>query len=508
MISNILQKARDYENEAAQNLKDIARPRYHFSCPVGWLNDPNGFSFYGGKYHLFYQYYPYDTKWGPMHWGHATSSNLLNWENLPCALSPDTNADMGGCFSGSAIQTPDGKQLLIYTGVNLVKTFVENGAKNKVPVDKYIQTQCIATGNGLNYQKYEGNPIATAKNISDKSNEYEFRDPKIWRDNDGTYYFVAVNCDKSNNFNDGRIVIFKSSDALNWEFSHVLLQNNGRFGRMWECPDFFTLGDKSVILVSPMDMLQKDEDYYNGNGVICLIGHIKDDTGEFIIENAQSVDSGIDFYATQTTLAPDGRRLMTAWMQNWDTSASNTYNATRAWIGQMITARELTIKDNHLYQTPIKELEQLHRDKIEYKDLKITGTQSLKNIDGRYIDLTITIKNASDPNIYKSFEIALAKNNDYYTTVTFTPFNKLVTLDRRYSGTRRAIIHQRSCKVNNSNGEIKIRILLDAFSIEVFINDGYKTMTALLDTPLNANEITFFCDGSAIIDLQKYNIVC
>lgn len=112
-----LEAARAFERRAAARIPAADRPGFHLTPPVGWMNDPNGFCFYHGAYHLFFQYYPYDTVWGPMHWGHATSADLLHWTYLPCALAPDTDADAAGCFSGSAAPLPDGRLLLMYTGL-------------------------------------------------------------------------------------------------------------------------------------------------------------------------------------------------------------------------------------------------------------------------------------------------------------------------------------------------------------------------------------------------------
>ena len=124
MISDILGKARQYEEKREKEIKETERPAFHLTPRIGWMNDPNGFSYFAGKYHMFYQYHPYSTKWGPMHWGHAVSDDLLHWENLPAALAPDTEYDKDGCFSGSAITREDGRHLLLYTGV--VKEMQEN----------------------------------------------------------------------------------------------------------------------------------------------------------------------------------------------------------------------------------------------------------------------------------------------------------------------------------------------------------------------------------------------
>lgn len=146
-----LKKAREYEEKYARFISDEERPAYHLTPRIGWMNDPNGFSFYNGAYHLFYQYHPYSLEWGPMHWGHAVSRDLLHWEYLPCALAPDQDYDGFGCFSGSASELPDGRQLLMYTGVR--EEMCEDGRQ------KTVQTQCMAVGDGLNYEKYEANPV-------------------------------------------------------------------------------------------------------------------------------------------------------------------------------------------------------------------------------------------------------------------------------------------------------------------------------------------------------------
>ena len=158
MSSNILREARRHEEIAEQLIPPQARPSFHLSSRVGWMNDPNGFSYYQGKYHLFYQYYPYESKWGPMHWGHAVSEDLLHWEYLPAALAPDTPADKDGCFSGSAVELADGRQLLMYTGVSAGPKLPDGTSDDR-------QTQCVAVGDGVNYEKCPGNPVLTGEDI-------------------------------------------------------------------------------------------------------------------------------------------------------------------------------------------------------------------------------------------------------------------------------------------------------------------------------------------------------
>ena len=147
MISSELEKAREFEEREGRKVSEEERPVFHFSPLTGWLNDPNGFSYHDGKYHLFYQYHPYDSHWGPMHWGHAVSDDLIGWEHLPCAMAPDQPYDGAGCFSGSALTLPDGRHLLMYTGCDAEKTD---------SIGRWCQTQCIAVSSGSEYIRVQG----------------------------------------------------------------------------------------------------------------------------------------------------------------------------------------------------------------------------------------------------------------------------------------------------------------------------------------------------------------
>lgn len=227
MMSHILRDARKYEETMEKQIAREARPDFHLSARVGWMNDPNGFSYYNGKYHMFYQYHPYDCHWGSMHWGHAVSTDMLHWEYLPAALAPDELCDMDGCFSGSAVTLADGRQLLMYTGV--VKE------RQRGRESREVQTQCLAVGDGIDYEKYEKNPVLDKKDLPEGSSRYDFRDPKMWQNEDGTYCCVVGSRPADGS---GQILLYTSPDGFQWKFKSVLAANNNRFGKMWECPDF------------------------------------------------------------------------------------------------------------------------------------------------------------------------------------------------------------------------------------------------------------------------------
>ncbi|MDE6589698.1 MAG: glycoside hydrolase family 32 protein, partial [Oscillospiraceae bacterium] len=344
MISDVLQKARDFELQYGSFIPAEQRPAFHATPTIGWMNDPNGFSLYQGEYHLFYQYHPYSNEWGPMHWGHLKTKDFICWERLPVAIAPDESYDASGCFSGSAVELPDGRQLLLYTGVRR--------SHNEEGFIQDIQAQCVAVGDGVDYEKYGGNPVLGAAELPEGGSSIDFRDPKIWQEEDGTYYAVIGNRTEDTS---GSILLYRSADALKWELVRILDRCYNQYGKMWECPDFFELDGKQVLLVSPQEMNPIGLEFHAGNGTLCLIGDY-DPAGEgFTRRNAQAIDYGLDFYAPQTLLAPDGRRVMIAWMQNWSTVGAKPYHC--RWFGQMTLPRELSVRDRRLYQNPVREFE-------------------------------------------------------------------------------------------------------------------------------------------------------
>lgn len=494
MTSQTLREARKYEETAEKVIKKEERPDFHLSVRTGWLNDPNGFSYYRGEYHLFYQYYPYESKWGSMHWGHAVSKDLLHWEYLPAALAPDEKYDKDGCFSGSAVVLPDGRHLLMYTGV------VKEHQADDVFCD--VQTQCLAVGDGVDYEKYGMNPVLDWRDLPKGASRYDFRDPKMWQEKDGTYYCVAGNRPADGS---GQILLYMSKDGFKWEFKSILAANHNRFGKMWECPDFFELDGTWVLLTSPQDILPKGFEYHNGNGTLCLIGDYDRETYTFKEKKDQAVDYGIDFYAPQTVLSPDGRRIMIGWMQNWD--ACNLRSPEEPWFGQMSIPRELSVKNGRLYQWPVRELDGMRSNKTEHRNISFSGTISLEGVKGRRVDMELALRPGDEENLYQKFAVRFAQNEQYQTSLSFRPRESILKVDRKFSGSRRAIIHQRRCLVNSTGGRIKMRIILDRFSVEVFVNDGEHVLTATMYTEQEADGISFFGDGDVDMDVVKYDLI-
>ena len=486
-----LQKARSFEQQYHPSLSEADQPAFHVTGGIGWINDPNGFSVYQGEYHLFYQYNPYDTKWGPMHWGHVKTRDLLHWDRLPCALAPDESYDQDGCFSGGAIELPDGRHLLLYTGVR--------NERNANGMVEGHQTQCLAVGDGIDYRKVENNPVLDAKDLPEGGSPIDFRDPKIWFE-EGKFWAVVSNRAADGS---GSILLFESDDGFHWGFASVLASCHNQYGTMWECPDFFELDGKHVLLISAMNMTSMGLEFHPGNNTLCIIGRYDRGIRHLMRDNTQSIDYGTDFYATQTLLAPDGRRLMIAWMQSWESSGCKLNGL--PFFGQMTLPRELRIRDGRLIQNPVREIEAYRTTKVSYRNVMITDETNLQGVNGRFIDMTVTVRPGNRDHMYRYFKIFVAKDGERATMIRHKPENNTIRVDRSRSGFPHDIVNLRDFPVA-AYEELKLRIIMDRYSLEIFVNDGEQAASFVLYTPISADSISFATDGAAIIDVEKYNI--
>ncbi len=551
MISKELAAAREYEQAEEKNIMEWERPVYHFSPRAGWLNDPNGFSFYKGRYHLFYQYHPYNSYWGPMHWGHAVSKDMINWEYLPCALAPDSKYDWAGCFSGSAMTLPDGRQLLIYTGC---------GDEKDDPLGKgrWLQTQCIAVSeeqeNGsIEYVKYAGNPVIKEEDLPEDADAYEFRDPYIWQANDGTYRAVVANARSGEITAEGtyktdkgaQLNVFRSDDGFNWNFYKVLFEDERRLGIMWECPNFFRLGGRQMLIASPMDMAMEEANgsvrFPKGNNVCYITGSYDEENETFMHDRAdgrfryEPVDCGLDFYAPQVMKTPDGRHVMIGWMQDPATAnlitpsdreklrgeKKNTVIAEGTGLvhgqpgtrifGQMTVPRELTLRGDRLIQWPIRELEEYRTGQVISASIDLRSeTRSIEGISGRALDLTIDVfpetVSAAGMCSLDEFTIRFARDYEHYVEIGYRADSSVVTIDRSKSGQADCITKRRSIRVRDRRGSINFRILIDKWSAEIFVNGGEQVMSLTYYTPPEAEGITFTAEGSAVLDIVSYRM--
>jgi len=473
------------KNQQLSEFNKNERPVFHLTPERGWMNDPNGFSRYGGTYHLFYQAYPDGLNWGPTRWGHAVSEDLIRWERLPYALMPDQDYDVGGCFSGTALTWDDGRHMLMYTGCQ---------PDPDDTLGRGLQIQCLAFGDGTTYEKYDNNPVITGEMLPEGGDPYEFRDPKVWREADGTFRAVIANYNRTNG---AQILLYRSNDGLHWGYADVLADGEGKPGWMWECPDLFPLDGKYILMAGTMGEVH----------TICRIGDYDPCSGSFREDCWQSMEQGFDFYAGQTVQTDDGRRILIGWMQNPRTAE---YREVDLPInGQMSVPRELQLRDGKLLQTPVRELISYRTDEVVYRNVKLGGEagaeQKFNEIHGRTVDMELQIRpDAGKP--YEWFRMRFAKDADHYTEFTYEPETSVVSLDRSHAGPGRTDLTRAQAAVRDRGGRLDVRILLDRLSAEIFINDGEQVMSAVIYTDRHAEDITFYVKGTAMMDIAKYRI--
>ena len=500
---NLLEKARSYENEYTE-IYGEEHPVFHMSPPVGWMNDPNGFSLFRGEYHLFFQYYPYDTVWGTMHWGHAKTRDFIRWDYLPAALAPDMPYDKNGCFSGSAIEIDGGKQLILYSGVTPLNYTLEKPVEDLPPDSDQYQNLCVAIGDGIDFQKLDTNPMLLASSAPGQASLVDFRDPKIWQEEDGYYAVVSNRSENS----DGDILLYKSDNCIRWEFCSTLFSNNGNFGKMWECPDLFSLDGRDVLLVSPMEMKKQGLEYHDGHVAVAFIGKYERENHIFLDEKNQAIDYGIDFYSTQTLATGDGRRIMIAWMQNWgerDIQPEGLH-----FFGQNTIPRELEIKEGRLIQNPVREIENYRQDKVLYHKVDLSSETdgsflTLPGIEGRVLDMTIQLS-TDQPDTFTRFDLQLAQDENHHLLLQYFPQENIISVDRRNCGKIQEEVKVGKFYVRDMQGCLKLRILLDKYSIELFANDGEQAASYVFYTGMEADGIRFRGVGHVKMDIEQYKI--
>lgn len=456
------------------------RHHYHVMAPIGWVNDPNGFIFYKGEYHLFYQHYPYDSSWGPMHWGHTKSKDLVHWEDLPVALAPDQWYDRDGCFSGSAVEK-DGKLYLMYTG-------------HVVEEDVTTQTQCMAVSeDGIHFTKFTENPVIDAAVLGEEGTIHDFRDPKILYKNQKYYSVVATKTAV------GRILLFESENLVDWHFKSVLLEGTKDQGIMWECPDLFTLDGKDVLIISPIQIPKQGLQFHNTSSAVAFIGAMDWETGKFAVENYHEIDFGLDFYAPQTLEDDKGRRIMIAWMQMWDRTLP-THDLGHRWAGSMTLPRELRVKENRLIQKPVSNVYEC----LEYQ----YGTENIKVCEEPVVFRQVVSDNCymhlvCDLSQTKKLTIQFAKSNQQWLEISYDTKTELLTMSREQigypiAGSEAEQLVQRQVKVPLINQQLVLEIFRDTSAIELFVN-ALETMTMTFYEIEKGRDLAFQCDGEVTI---------
>ena len=423
---------------AEKEEKLLFREHFHLMPPVGWLNDPNGLCQFEGVYHAFFQYSPFDAEGGVKMWGHYISDNMLDWKYQGVALYPDQPFDCHGVYSGSAL-VEDGKMYLYYTG----NVKLEDGEYDYIRTGREGNTVLVSSEDGIHF----GHKKQLMRNTDYPDDlTCHVRDPKVWKEQD-TYYMVQGARTKEDV---GQILIFTSKDKVNWKFKSRI-ESKEPFGYMWECPDYFTIGDKKILSASVQGLeggIWEERNVYQ-SGYFEVEGDI---LSSYKLGEYKLWDYGFDYYAPQSFETEDGRRIHISWMGMPDCEAYTNLTIADGWQHCFTLPREIYVKDGKICQRPIREL--------DYKEaITKTAENKLQADSCKAYDLKIDkIQN-------NQFCIALAEELLLeYTDGRFR---------MRFTDNRKTCVSAgRDCRYVETDEVTNIRVIADVSSVEVFVNDG------------------------------------
>ncbi len=460
---------------------DFWRQKYHIQGIVGLINDPNGFSQFKGKYHMFYQWNPLRTDHTAKYWAHSVSDDLLNWERKETALRPDTWYSKNGVYSGSGIVV-DEKLYLFYTGN------VKDQEGNR---ESY---QCFAVSqDGEFFERWEPSIV----NQPDGYTRH-IRDPKIW-EKDGVFYAViGIQSDKL----EGKTVLYSSKNLKEWKFLGEIAGANRAplkdFGYMWECPDYFQLKDEitgeivDILVMSPQGLEPEGDLYNNKYQSGYFLGKLNYSKPEFEINSEfKELDRGHDFYAPQSMEDNKGRRIMIGWMGVPEEEDYPTVE--KGWLHCLTLPRELKLINNRLYQVPITEMESIRGEKTEFngkvKGYVETGSGFAYEMIAEFTDFS------------SDFGLKVRAGGNSETLLKFDFNDKKLILDR----SKGIQPDKKPRKVFLGNiDRLKLQIFVDSSSIEVFVNDGEEVFSSRIFPEEGAEKIEVFSDNDLNVKFEKW----
>lgn len=465
------------------------RPQFHFSPREHWMNDPNGMFYLNGTYHLYFQYYPDANVWGPMHWGHATSKDLISWTEQKIALYPDS---LGYIFSGSAVVDHKNTSGFGKNGKTpIVAIFTHHEPVGEQQGSKVFQNQSIAYSldEGYTWTKYEGNPVVKNPGIRD------FRDPKVsWIEAANKWIMTLAVAD--------RIFFYSSPNLKDWTKESEFGETAGRHGGVWECPDLYTLnhnGKKYWIL----NVSISENSPNGGTGTQYFIGDFDGHKFTPMDNETRWFDYGSDDYAAVTFNNTGDRRIQMGWMSNW---AYGTRVPTEKWRSAMTIARELNLVSNgsklYVASAPIFEFEKNFKRSLNTaKPIQLLGSKDLSDqlakSNGLY-QLDFSFEQKED------FEIQLSNDKGEILKIGFKKDSSLYYIDRTQAGKSnfgssfaKRHISPQITKSTLPNQTDRITLIVDHSSVEFFA--GLNVMTDLIFPTENYNHCKIVGPEKAIL---------
>lgn len=469
--------------------KETFRPVYHHTPAYGWMNDPNGMFYKDGVYHLFFQYNPYGSVWGNMHWGHSTSSDLIHWNFEGVSIVPDA---WGAIFSGSCVVDHNNTAGF---GKDAVIAFYTS-AKSTPWGDVQSESMAYSLDNGKTFVKYAGNPIIT-------SLEKDFRDPKVFWYAPGKHWVMILAVGQ-------HMELYSSVNLKDWKKESEFGKMQGAHGGVWECPDLIELPvegsrERKWVLICNIN----PGGPFGGSAAQYFVGSFDGKT--FVNESpvqTKWMDWGKDNYATVTwNNAPDGRCIALGWMSNWQ-YANNV--PTRQYRSANTIARDLTLYkaggEFYLKSTPSREMKQARGEKVSVPSFKVTDSYKieslLKDNNGAYeIEMEIQVADAS------KISLNLQNEKGEQVSMYYGLLRKQFVMDRSKSG-----------KVDFSNDfpavtaapvhagkTLRLHLFVDRSSIEAFGEDGKFVMTNLVFPSSPYNQMSFGTEGSGYT-VSSFNV--
>ena len=457
------------------------RPQLHFSPPTQWMNDPNGLVYLDGEYHLFYQYHPYSNRWGPMHWGHAVSHDLIHWEHLPIALYPDEH---GAIFSGSAVYDAENSSGLgskSQPPLVAIFTYHSHEAEQRGAIDIESQGLAYSVDRGRSWKKYSSNPVLANPGLR------HFRDPKVfWHAGTRRWIMVLASQD--------HVKFYSSRDLLRWQHESDFGAGWGPQGGIWECPDLFEMPIEGAtarrfVLLSSVNPGAPN----GGSGTRYFVGNF--DGHRFVPEHrppqhrsstSRWLDYGADNYASVSWAgvpASDGRRLTLGWMSNWNYAQDVP---TGRWRSAMTLPRKLRLvrsaRGFELISSPVAELQALRGHSAVLPPGLVSAPtelvdQQLRSTGQLEIELTLSYESAT------MLAIRIGNGQGEHALLRIDRQRGQLELDRSTSGVvgfNAGFARVQTAPVDVDAPTLTLRMVLDRSSVELFVNDGATVMTSLV----------------------------
>lgn len=456
---------------------DPLRPRYHFLPPANWMNDPNGMIQWGDTMHLFYQYNPHGAFHGTIHWGHASSTDLVHWRDHAIALAPQPDgADKDGCWSGCAVDD-NGTPTFLYTGVQ-------------------PQTVCVATsGDGLEtWRQLPGNPVIAAPppEIAAHSG-HDFRDPYVWREDNVWYMVIGARREGTG----GLTLLYRSPDLQQWEFVRVLLAGNEATspffyeGTMWECPNLLDFGERRALILSIQDAQNRL------HHAAYFAGAYRDHT--FTPDAGGVLAHGGSFYAPQATRLADGRILLFGWLRE-----QRPLDACVAagWNGVMSLPLIVTMADNGgLHLAPAAELAALRSPAWTVSDLAVAphATQPLP-VRGEALEIEVEFAE----NAAAEFGLIVRSSPDgAEQTRIVVRLGQGELAVQRVGDLDAGVPAEERAPLTVAAGErVRLRVFVDASVLEIFANDTCYMAVRLYPHRADSLGVAVFA-GAAPVDVVR-----